>query len=120
MPHTPGPWVATCSKDSDGRLHDNHIIHSTGIPSFHVATVFGGDPYRGAYEEDTDDCRLGNIALVAAAPDLLTACKEAETQFAYLLDQMASAGEWYPNADSECASRLKTLRAAIAKAGGAA
>ena len=59
-----------------------------------------------------------NARLIAAAPDMLAALREAQSQFRYMMERMHSVGAFYPNADSEVATRLQEIDAAIAKATG--
>lgn len=80
--HTPGPWEVRLSSGSDGRFIS--IIGETW-PLAHV------------YTNEIVECEA-NARLIAAAPDLLAACKEAD---ALLNDTTAVR---------------KILRAAIAKA----
>lgn len=56
--------------------------------------------------------------LIAAAPDLLAALKKSREQLQYMLDLMKEEGEFYRNADSEVATWLEEIDAAIAKAEG--
>lgn len=64
MPHTPGPWQI------DGEAAECQArITADGEP---IADVFGLD--RG--DDDGDEANA-NVALIAAAPDLLAACESA-------------------------------------------
>lgn len=55
--HTPAPWIAHPSPESDGKYH-----------------VFNGD---GDYLTLDDDVHEANARLIAAAPELLEALQEA-------------------------------------------
>jgi len=103
--HTPGPWEL-----------DTNNYHAG-----HIATVYGtGDgeytevwsrrwmdrPNSDANEYET---RKADAALIAAAPELLAAIKEAVEQFGPFLDD----GSIVISAEQVCA-----MRAAIAKAEG--
>jgi hypothetical protein len=90
--HTPGPWVVY-DDSNDGKT--NRIEISARGKT--VARIYHSVP-----AED-----LPNARLIAAAPDLLEACKALEILFAPLAR------------DSTTASWIDKARAAIAKAEGA-
>lgn len=85
MSHTPGPWVV----DSNG----NYIDSATGIPVARLSAT-----------AQLDD----NARLIAAAPDLLEACKAA----------VAVLGKEYYDQPFEWRPVYPKLKAAIAKAEG--
>lgn len=67
--HTPGPW--TTDSDGDGKAFA--IVTSTHIeggPDDDVCEVYGGNT-------DDEATRKANATLIAAAPKLLAACKNA-------------------------------------------
>lgn len=88
MTHTEGPWIACRPGESDWSKNYWEIEDPYG----HTATVYGNDGEAEA-----------NAHLVAAAPELLAACK-------YLLENAEAAG-WSD-------FMLADVRAAIAKAEG--
>jgi hypothetical protein len=95
MSHTPGPWV----------LDGDNIIERTGF----LGGVYIAHKDSGRVAETFVNCRVtaasecrANARLIAAAPELLEACKDA------LRDLIADGHEHYRVVD--------TLRAAIAKA----
>lgn len=94
--HTPGPWRAGLGDDQSPRHGEfelaclEHHVFGTGIYA-------PGDYYSENYAEHEANARL-----IAAAPDLLAACKRA------LEDEGALVG----------ATRRGEIRAAIAKAEG--
>ena len=97
--HTPGPW----SPDKEGRvwrrpLSDLYEYGGTVAGDKPLATV-----HKGWYDEDQQGYPVNaNTHLIAAAPDLLEACKD-------LLNALPSATT-HP--------AIKAARAAIAKAKG--
>lgn len=58
--HTPGPWYIVNS------LNPNHSFEIFGADGYHVAR----------FEKDGIETELANARLIAAAPELLEACKE--------------------------------------------
>ena len=96
--HTPGPW-AVFQNDSDEERLDINSLHPSGKGAFFVAETIGGL---------ADGEMEANARLIAAAPDLLQACEQAE----HWLD--------HDDGSAEPAEMLRVLRAAIAKANGGA
>ena len=99
--HTPGPWTyiynGTCL-DLKGNCGN------TLVAEFPTMAKEDGTAYRPS-EEDA-----ANLALIAAAPELLEACKA-------LKDCLGSIH--FPNGDPECvATSLELAQQAIAKAEG--
>jgi hypothetical protein len=62
--HTPGPWVVHCSQRFDGE----HIFFIRSIDDNIAEIPYWSEPYQNQME--------ANAKLIAAAPDLLKACKE--------------------------------------------
>lgn len=91
MSHTPGPWKT--------RSHRSNVYVSGGIDDSDKELWI-------TVQTPGDEIRAANARLIAAAPDLLAALKELVAD-KYLGDPI--------NAD-----RMKTARAAIAKATGEA
>ena len=91
--HTPGPWKA------------NFAISQ-------AAYIFGGDRnFARVYNEWQDEANQeANARLIAAAPDLLAALKEAELVLAEKLRRLG--------ADPNVSPTTHRIRAAIAKATG--
>lgn len=94
--HTPGPW----------KSNSMEIFTDTGKTSKRIAFATG----RAQGDDNTLKEIKANAHLIAAAPELLEACKAAETLFSKML------------AHSELNPRhpIHQLRAAIAKARGEA
>lgn len=136
--HTPAPWRWFLTPDGidlrtpdRGQLVVMHVKHAGermlrfakrgpddrgGIMFDADHFIPGARPLRiGPTDIDHPDARL-----IAAAPDLLAACEAAVIQLEYMLQRMESSGSFYPGCDSECKSRLDTLRSALAKARGGA
>ena len=99
--HTPGPWHSFQQADGTRFL----VVSGDGSKPNEpvVASVAGYTATMHAAEE-------ANARLIAAAPDLLAACRRIEAWF----DGCIGRGELRPNVE------LDAIRAAIAKAGGAA
>lgn len=73
-PHTPGPWVVTESKvPGYGRVIGISQENAKPTDKIGVATVDGG----GSLNEDVLTEVRANACLIAAAPDLLAACRDA-------------------------------------------
>jgi hypothetical protein len=73
--HTPGPWEAIgleSDHDSDRSIMARTPIHGNPLA---VARAYGGGILAPADPE-----RVANARLIAAAPDLLAACKAADAQ----------------------------------------
>lgn len=104
--HTPGPWVSEESKPVDGGGYCIRRWRVVAAGGEHVCDVPVGYVADGKRNSSVFG---GNAHLIAAAPELLTACKRATN----LLDTYAR------NMGSLHAAELvKQLDAAIAKATG--
>lgn len=105
--HTPGPWsyAELANKRSDGYIRAESVRQFEGaekpIAIAKVCTVAPRDQVRA------------NTRLIAAAPDLLAACQDAE-EFLRPMDEQECSG--FTGADLDAI--MATLRAAIAKATG--
>jgi len=97
LSHTPGPWVV-----SDGEFTDGFVEAVNNGPN----TIAGIMPVPE---------RSANARLIAAAPELLEACKEARNCLASALQAMEDEGLGVYAADNLA---MKALDAAIAKAEG--
>ena len=96
--HTPGPWmVYVPERGQDGHPHNLSIGAETETRATYVASVPGGAHY---------DWAQANARLIAAAPDLLAALKDA-------LKDLSALSHW----DTASACAMKA-RAAIEKAEG--
>lgn len=76
--HTPGPWVA-----DDRHIHPDkgRLTYPPGIdPETDVIVLVDTDCHRDGLINDTDKA---NLRLIAAAPDLLEACKDAAEAFGH-------------------------------------
>lgn len=97
--HTPGPWVR-CSGDARRLINiECKGCHNNLLP---IATLRGSD-------------RAANANLIAAAPELLTALKEALPWLLLLGDKIGNGTPTDP--DGRCRAVL-AVRDAIAKAEG--
>jgi len=101
--HTPGPWSALTS---DGRNYE--IVG--GQEAEYIAIVEAiFQPQQNA----------ANAQLIAAAPDLLEACKRASAVVTKFYNAVADRmGEWESDGPCPLYKIEKVLRAAIAKAEG--
>ena len=101
--HTPGPWQV-----SGGRSRLETYGHTIGPDGFSIACVFYSDQTNAEHIASLADARL-----IAAAPDLLEAMKEAKNGLRYWEPQTAYGA-------SERARICALVDAAIAKAKGGA
>lgn len=109
--HTPGPWVASKGVDDEP---DRWCVLTDGGHQYFIAEIHNGAP------GDTLETEGANARLMAAAPDLLAACKKAADGdlFAY---GVAGVGGDKDNRDrciAEARSLMAEARAAVAKAEG--
>lgn len=107
--HTPGPWKAHKPAQSEGVPSDGWTIRFDG-PShhWHVATVYGQEKPTGIKYDQGENA--ANARLIAAAPDLLDACKNIVAACELTEDA------YYDAIDTA----MNIARAAIAKAEGTA
>lgn len=104
--HTAGPWHFS----GDSLTHRQFDIYApTQAPQQHVCTV-NNLSVEKLYQRDAD-AALANARLIAAAPELLDACRCALAD----LEGLELDGD-----DCPAALTIKELRAAIAKATGGA
>jgi hypothetical protein len=100
--HTPGPWEVT------GKSGDDVIIETQAeMPD--PDHVYGRNTVVGSSEWTF--CRAEDARLIAAAPDLLAACRAALSQIEGMRDLWTLAGE-----DGNGPRLVAQLRAAIARA----
>lgn len=98
--HTPGPWeISGAALDIRANAGGMRMIASVYQPETHPLAP-------------TDAMSVANARLIAAAPDLLAALKQSELAVAELCVGQDPA--------NECWNILAQVRAAIAKAKGAA
>ena len=101
---TPGPWKATPNEDNFQRAEG--VWGSIKRDGWHLARIWSDIPslVEGASDEDMAEA---NARLMAAAPDLLAACKDIEGKLvAYSRGQINMRPDDF----------LERVRAAIAKA----
>lgn len=107
--HSPGFWTTErrngCIAIVDANGHD--VTYQDDAPRFYNGEPCGSVTSRGRTSEELN----ANVKLIAAAPELLAACKAALHPPEYDADENPS-----PCSCSICVK----LRSAIAKAGGAA
>jgi hypothetical protein len=110
--HTPGPWEAHESDDG----HEIHMGERVGSGHmYQTQHILGYD--HGLSEEDGKQFEEAeaNAWLIAAAPDLLAACKLLQCELSYCRDQLAELKR--PSREGGSVDlALKAGRAAIAKA----
>jgi hypothetical protein len=119
--HTPGPWRHS-KKGNFGNL----VEGPTGVSQYEgddgfraVATVQACTASPRASVLDAN--QAANIALVAAAPDLLEALRSAERSWTKACEAYEFVpGSYSFSAMTDCANARDTARAAIAKATGTA
>lgn len=110
MTHTPAPWTAVAAKNADDTLTGYWHIQAGKVA---IADVFG----IAGYDEETGEMYLtekeiaSDARIMAAAPELLAACKSA----AKWLDTFAAHAPITFGGEETVAD---ILRAAIAKAEG--
>ena len=116
--HTPGPWTVIPDEFPEHGNISGINVYAEGFPGGAVAKVSTGKcsatgshthlPCPGEAE--------ANARLIAAAPDLLEACKRATC----VLDELTGIKWDGPGgkARQAYAEEIKTIEAAIAKAGG--
>lgn len=98
--HTPGPW--NVSSYGGGQYVQHWYVSG---PSVHMDT--------------SNKAELPDMYLIAAAPDLLTASKEAMSSMESIWRTAGHDDDWiYDEMGSELAAGYFSLRAAIAKATG--
>ena len=109
--HTPGPWTWERARASltFGTVPSDKHRYAIGTP---LGELFSGVEL-GISSEEAD----ANARLIAAAPDLLEAAKEALAEF---ISNGHAAADGWPCNSTGCAvcDAGKTLRAAIRKAEG--
>lgn len=115
--HTPGPW---CPFDNGNNTHN--IISYGGGRTGLVGVTFSLPVSPEDNEEATEEA---NARLIAAAPDLLAACKEAKFLAAHGIGAVTLGEDEWSRANSdrnigEIKRIMAIIDAAIAKAGGAA
>lgn len=104
--HTPGPWLDTTRGPEAGSCR---VIEGTPTPTVDTAKFFNGEYVIAKLYGPQ---REANAALIAAAPELLTALKGCMSALEAIHDVAPAA--------TSRAQRLATGRAAIAKAEGKA
>ena len=104
MNHTPGPWILrACSTNCNSGRRTLYVMNSLpDIDGKCVANVIAGPTSNPAWD--------ANACLIAAAPDMLAACKELLAEVEHAIRQ---AGYDPDNRES-----ITQARAAIAKAEG--
>ena len=81
MKHTPGPWKLASSRENDGSFIIIEESEDSDHPRIGTAS-FRGIAKRGKGWETPDPEGEANAHLLAAAPDLLNACKSIMKFFA--------------------------------------
>jgi hypothetical protein len=111
MSHTPGPW--TVGNTVNGINYNANIVYAPSADpraANGVAQVYGIAMHRGVHElPGVSAVGLANARLIAAAPELLEACKAAVLTLEKLAEQQARPDAWW-------VADQKKLLAAIAKA----
>lgn len=104
MSHTPGPWEAVRTSPSGVKFYIHHKSEHTD------GGYFGSVEAMHLTDEALDTC-AANASLIAAAPELLEACREAEIVLEGHSDRT-------PNWHKLRRKAFANIRAAIAKAEG--
>jgi len=112
MKYTPGPW----NKTEDKLTQQYYIARPYGKSVLHIANVTKEDIGYGISEEEYH----ANASLIAAAPELLEACKEALEALHNLMpdERMKKANCWNPSEYEKCSCTSCKLKRVIAKAEG--
>lgn len=112
--HTPGPWHVQADPEFTGGhpLHQSRFI-TCGNPDF-MSEEWKHDP-NSYIIASMRDCwnQRANAKLIAAAPELLSACKTAEAQIAEL---QSDVFDGRPVSNGKFEAALSTLRQAMSKA----
>jgi len=74
--HTPGPWEIKLSRDDEGTLCHIGTPDKIARCGQHVCQINGW-----GFDYDADKEQQANARLIAAAPDLLAACKRISEAF---------------------------------------
>jgi hypothetical protein len=106
LKHTPGPWSQEYPNLVVSTVVDENDSDRTGM-SLVVATIRQG---LLVVEQDRTGCTGGNLSLIAAAPELLSACK----LFELLSHKTLHETVWF----DEFAHCVSVASAAIVKAEG--
>lgn len=97
--HTPGPWTCDMTvSECDG--HSAMIIETEAPTHPTVAAAFC---------RDTDDETTANARIIAAAPQLLVACRSASLTYDDRLSLLEDEREWRPNDEYEDMKEHYTL-----------
>lgn len=106
MKHTPGPWIVP----DDGTI--GTVADSQGRVVAQAQQVTSADRHTDHAE------RRANAQLIAAAPELLEACKKTITWLAFNAGRMEADPNHHPQALKNIKEDLDVVIAAIQKAEG--
>jgi hypothetical protein len=109
MEHTPGPWKY------DETLTSEHTCPIYTDDAWIATAFMGYGMFKGDVEK-ADAEVLANARLIAAAPDLLEACRHAARSEHH--SACKCHGEYAGNPEQYCTCHVQKARAAIAKAVG--
>lgn len=107
MTHTPGPWTVK-----------PYVYVKRGESRTRPAAVIAGNHWicDGVMGHDFKGSSLANAALIAAAPDMLAALKEAEDAVMFVRDQFLVHSAPHRDGLRGWTALQETIQAAIAKA----
>jgi hypothetical protein len=108
--HTPGPWRVDPGSPQDIQCAGGEIASTWN-------TLCNGEEFRVTGACTDMATSLANARLIAAAPDLLAACKLAIPEISCLFNQAYHRRET-PERDPSVCAALDALKAAIAAAEG--
>ena len=115
MKHTPGPWRIVVESHGDQPICDVLLEEYSGnIYPTHDIGIVDGDEYQLNHPQGfrflahltAGSENIANACLIAAAPDLLEACKEA----------IIVISQHYSEENTCCDYRIDKIKQAIAKA----
>lgn len=110
--HTPGPWQLNTAIASDGTLdtieHERYVLGADGYTL--VADCYADTALELGLPDSFAQAQA-NATLITAAPDLLTAAKQALSEFVDLCD-----ADEQLNQDKKIGATMRKLQAAITKA----
>lgn len=104
--HTPGPWWFNKS-DLDARTHGYAIM--SRVPKGWEETICAVEQVDGEYPTETNERRLADARLIAAAPELLEVAEQALEQLKLIYKPTPLDGD---------AALIRKMEAAVLKAKG--
>ncbi len=112
--HTPGPWLIDPVTGDIKDRSDRVIVNGANIHGYNVPSM--AYPPGNKHWIAEDDGGEANAHVLAAAPTMLNALKDAEREIEDMLEDFCQSEG--PEADTAAQATLVTIRAAIANAEG--